>query len=185
MKIERLLPDYCWHGTCLTVRETAGDGYAELILQLPMDGVLFQYNPNVQFVFKNRKRADGIVFYPLTDGSWGMLLIELKRTVNIGNKWQDIKSQWHGAWLHGIAIAAVLGIRLAERVEVMVAYRKHNMGSQLPDPILLKQNINESAQAQTEWITGKVNMPELGQIILHRQQLDELTGIGRYAFVCD
>jgi len=182
MQIERLLPDYCWQGTSLTVREMAEDGYAELILQLPKDGLLLQYKPNLQYVFKNRKRADGIVFYPVNDGTWGMLLVELKRTVNSGNKWQDIKSQWHGAWLHGIAIAAVLGIKLAGRVEVMVAYRHHHMGAQLPDPILLKQNINDTTQAQTEWVTGQVNLPELGQTILHRQPLDEVTGIGHYAF---
>jgi len=182
MKIDRLFPDYCWQGTSLTVREMAEDGYAELVLQLPKNGLLLQYKPNLQFVFKNRKRADGIVFYPVGDTAWGMLLVELKRTVNSGKKWQDIKLQWHGAWLHGIAIAAVLGIRLAGRVEVMVAYRNHHMGAQLPDPILLKQNIDDATQAQTEWATGKVDLPELGQINLHRQQLDEVTGIGQYAF---
>jgi hypothetical protein len=63
-----------------------------------------------------------------------------------------------------------------------MAYRNHHMGAQLPDPILLKQNIDDSTPAQTEWVTGKVNLPELGQIILRRRQLDEATGIGQYAF---
>jgi hypothetical protein len=64
-----------------------------------------------------------------------------------------------------------------------MAYRNHPMGPQLPDPILIKQNIDDSTLAQTEWVTGKVNLPELGQIILRRRRrrLDEATGIGQYA----
>jgi hypothetical protein len=182
MKVDRLLSAYCWQGTSLTVREMAEDGYAELVLQLPKDGLLLQYKPNLQFVFKNRKRADGIVFFPVNDKAWGVLLVELKRAVNSGNKWQDIKLQWHGAWLHSVAIAAVLGITLAGRVEVMVAYRNHHMAEQLPDPILLKLNIADATLAQVEWASGRVNLPELGPTTLHRQQLDEVTGIGHHVF---
>lgn len=181
MKTERINPAYFWRGSNLTVREMAEDGFAELALQLPQDSLLLQYKPNLQFIFKNQKRADGIVFFPVNDTAWGLLLVELKRTVNSGQKWQDIKLQWHGAWLHAVAIAAVLGIKLSGRVEVMVAYRAHHMGDQMPDPILLKQNTNGANQAQTEWRTGSVHLSEVGHVTLHRQQLHHETGKGSYA----
>ncbi|MDP2770607.1 MAG: hypothetical protein Q8O81_12340 [Giesbergeria sp.] len=64
-----------------------------------------------------------------------------------------------------------------------LAYRNHHMGDQMPDPVLLKQNIAGANQAQTDWATGFVNLPDVGRVALHRQQLDEATGMGRYAFV--
>jgi len=182
LKIDRLIPDYYKQGTNLPVYEMTEDGYAELLLELPESSLLLQYKPNLKFIFKNSKRADGIVFFPFEKGAWGLLLVELKRSVNSTGKWEEIKLQWHGAWLHGLAIAGVLGIKLSERVDVMVAYRTHHMGENMPDPILLKQNIHQAPAAQTEWITGFVNLPDLGRVRLHRQQLDQQTGKGSYAF---
>jgi hypothetical protein len=182
MQIDRLKPEYCKQGKHLHVYETTDDGYADLLLELPEGSLLLQYKSNLNFIFKNPKRADGIIFFPLETGVWGLLLVELKRSVKSAGKWQDIKQQWHGAWLHGLAIAGVLGIKLADRVEVMVAYRTHHMGSQMPDPILLKLNTQHATEAQAEWQTGEVVLPELGPVKLHRQALDPVTGQGCYAF---
>lgn len=175
MKLERFQADCFSQGATLTVKEMAEDGFAELSITLPAAGVLFQYKPNLQFVFRNRKRADGILFYPADSTTWHVLLIELKRTVSSG-KWGDIKLQWHGAWLHAQALAAVLGIRLSDQVEVVAGYRDHRMAENMPDPILLKAGGSAWA-AHHEWAQGRAELDELGPTRLHRQVLDE-NGLG-------
>jgi len=72
---------------------------------------------------------------------------------------------------------------VSKGMTLMVAYRKHHMGDNLPDPILLKQNINSALQTQTEWNEGLVDLAEVGQVRMHRQPLDISTGTATYAFV--
>lgn len=181
MNLQRFQNEHFWQGQVLQIKETTEEGYALLELHLPEDAVLFQYKQQVQFIFSNRKRADGIVFFQDGDDQWGMLLVELKRSVNSG-KWDSIKQQWHGAWLHATAIAAVLGIRLSGRVEVMVAYRQQHMGDASPDPVLLKGNIENMATTHSEWMTGLVDLEDAGTVRLHQQALDVSTGTGSYTF---
>lgn len=180
MKIERIQADYFSQGASLTVKEMAEDGFAELALLLPQNGLLLQYNSNIQFIFKNRKRADGIVFFPDNKGVWVVLLVELKKTVTPKN-WDAIKLQWHGAWLHAIALAAVLDIKLSGQVEVMAGYRQHKMGSNMTDPILLKSG-GSVFNADCDWHAAKVQLPEVGHVTLHRCQLDA-QGYGSFALI--
>lgn len=180
MKIDRIQPEYYQQGSSLTVKEMVEDGFAELELKLPKDGVLFQYKQQIQFVFQNRKRADGIVFYPDGKGTWAVLLVELKRTVNTG-KWESIKLQWHGAWLHSIALAAVLDIKLSGRVDVMAGYREHVMDANMTDPILLKVRGSDFI-ANSEWRIGIVQLQDVGSVAFHRCQLNE-QGLGEFFVV--
>lgn len=181
MNLQWFQSDCFWQGKVLQVKETTDEGYALLDLHLPKDGILFQYKQQVQFIFSNRKRADGIVFFQDGDDQWGTLLVELKRSLNTG-KWDSIKQQWHGAWLHATAIAAVLGIRLSGRVDVMVAYRQQHMGDASPDPVLLKRNIDNMVTTHSEWMKGLVDLEDVGPVRLHQQALDAATGTGCYTF---
>jgi hypothetical protein len=179
MKLDRVVSDYFNCGTELIVKETAEDGEAHLTLRFSQEAVLFQYKPNIQFVFANRKRADGIIFLPDGKGKWNLLLIELKRS--IGNStWELIKKQWHGAWLHAIALAGVLEITLTGRVKVMAGYRQAKLGDENADPILLKSG-GAALTANHEWKSGTVPVAELGQVSLHRCQLNE-HGLGEFSF---
>lgn len=180
MQIDRLLPGYYCSDSSLTVFEMAEDGCVKLELHLRTGDLLLQYKSNIQFVFKNLKRAGGIVFFEAVTRSWNMLFVERKRKVNDGQKWQDIKSQWHDAWLHGIALAAMLGIQLAGRVDVLLDYLHHHMGYQLPNFVLLKQNIHQANRAQMECLVRKVNLPALGEVVLHHKQLVAATSTGQY-----
>lgn len=180
MKLDRVISEYVRQGVELVVKETAEDGMADLTLKLPRESLLFQYKPNIQFVFSNRKRADGILFLPDGKGKWSLLLVELKRTVGSGN-WESIKLQWHGAWMHAIALAAVLEIVLTDQVEVMVGYRQAKLGGENTDPILLKSE-GATLTAHREWDLANLELVELGKVVFHRCQLNK-HGLGEFSFV--
>lgn len=179
MKLDRIDPNYVKHGLKLVVEETTDEGFAELTIALPADSLLFQYKQQIQFVFSNRKRADGIVFSPDGEGRWNLLLVELKKTVGAKN-WESIKQQWHGAWLHAIALAGVLELELSGRVEVMAGYRKNVLGQNATNPVLLKSP-GDFLEANTEWCNERVCLPELGITRLYRCELNE-QGLGEYEY---
>ena len=79
----------------IVVRETEESGEAELTLHLARNGVLFQYPHNNNFIFSNKKRADGILFLQ-RENDWEVMIVELKKTVK-AKEWMKIKEQWHGA----------------------------------------------------------------------------------------
>ena len=107
-----------------------------------------------------------------------MTLIELKKQVTFG-KWPQIKQQWHGAWLHALAIAGVLEISLTEKVQCVVGYRTEKLGQNNPDPILLKAH-SGSQSTLREWETNSAELHELGQVQFMPVQLDE-NGYGEVA----
>lgn len=176
MKLDRFQPETYQHGKHLTARESSDRGRAELTIRLDGEGVLFQYNANTRFIFRNQKRADGLLFCLDQPGRWSVALIELKRTVRL-KEWDTIRHQWDGAWLHALAIAAVLGVDLSSTVRCILGYRCEKLASANPDPVLLKTP--DGARAYREWHAKRVRLPELGDVgfelvLLDAQGLGEI-----------
>ncbi len=179
MKLDRLQPEAFAAGSSLTVVETKETGTAALVLSLPSESLLFQYKANATFVFRNQKRADGIVLQP-TDSGWQALLVELKRTVR-PKSWGIIKLQWVGAWHHALALAGVLEVNLTPKAELMVGYQRAVMGRATTDPILLKMTIDpvvakdqhEALVAYEEWETGQARLDDLGCLAFIKVALDD------------
>lgn len=169
MKLERVEKTAATEGTNLEVLETEESGYARLSLDLGGKGVLFQYPQNNNFVFSNKKRADGILFLQRENG-WEVLIIELKKTVKM-KEWMKIKEQWHGAWLHALALSGVLEVSFIRPPRFLVAYRKDGIDENAPDPILLKSP--ENAQAFFEWGDGRAVLNEIGEVLFEKAPLDE------------
>lgn len=178
MKLDRLQREAFAEGRSLTIIETEETGTAALVLSLPSESILFCYKANTRFVFRNQKRADGILLQP-TDSGWQALLVELKRTVR-PNSWRTIKLQWIGAWHHALALAGVLEVNLTPKVELMVGYHRAVMGHATTDPILLKMTIDpvvaedqhDALVAYEEWETGQALLDDLGCLPFFKVALD-------------
>jgi hypothetical protein len=181
MKLDRFNRSYFEQGEALAVVENVEDGQACLLLNTYPESLLFQFPANKQYVFKNPKRADGIVFFPDGQDTWGILLVELKRTVS-SRTWEDIKLQWHGAWLHALGIAGVLELQLSGRVEVMVGYRHEKLSLDHADAILLKVPSTHAFAQMNEWAARQIELEELGSTPVHTIALDPVSGEGQYHF---
>ncbi len=173
MKRERVESTAATEGTKLVVRESEESGEAELTLHLARNGVLFQYPHNNNFIFSNKKRADGILFLQ-RENDWEVMIVELKKTVKL-KEWMKIKEQWHGAWLHALALSGVLEAPFPQPPRFLVAYRKDGIDENAPDPILLKSP--EYALAFIEWREGRAALNEIGEVTFEKAPLDE-TGRG-------
>lgn len=169
MKLERVRRTAATLGRQLVVKEAEEGGEAELTLHLTRDGVLFQYPHNIDFIFSNKKRADGILFVQ-ADKCWELLIVELKRTVR-HKEWMKIKEQWHGAWLHALALSGLLEAPFTRTPRFLVAYRKDAIGEDTPDPVLLKSP--ENALAFKEWTEGSAVLNEIGSTTFEKARLDE------------
>jgi hypothetical protein len=170
MKLERLEAEAYTSGRVLEVKETADDGKACLQLSLDRDAVLFQYPQQRSLIFANRKRADGILL-ERTEQGWQATLIELKRTVR-PSSWKKAKAQWAGAWHHALALAGVLEVRLAPEVTFILGYSIDKMGAHLPDPVLLKTDV-DTLIAYEEWQRGAVSLDDHGEVPVICVGLDE------------
>lgn len=171
MKLKRVRQASYSLGSTLVAKEQNSEGIAELTIDLQQDGVLFQFASKTQYIFSNGKRADGMLFQPEQDGNWSVTLIELKKQVKY-KEWENIKLQWHGAWLHALAIAGALEICLSDKVQGVVGYRAEKLGTNSPDPIQSKLNI-QAIKAQNEWVERKAILDEIGEISFIPVQLDE------------
>jgi hypothetical protein len=181
MKLDRFNRSCFEQGEALAVVETVEDGQARLLLKTEAKSLLFQFSANKQYIFKNPKRADGIVFFPDGPGTWGILLVELKRTVSY-RTWEDIKLQWHGAWLHALGIAGVLELQLSGRVEAMVCYRHEKLSLDHTDAVLLKVPATHAFDQMNEWSARQVELEELGSTRVHTVALDPASGEAQYQF---
>lgn len=171
MKIDRLSPETYKQGMCLSVVETEEAGQSKLEVLLPQAGVLFQYSSKIHFIFKNKRRADGILFVKSAK-RWDLFVIELKKTVK-PKEWQKIKEQWHGAWLHAMALSGVLGASLSGNIRFVVAFQNDRIIKESPNPVFLKMSGKTFPQGVVEWGKGKVVLEELGEVAFEKVQLDE------------
>jgi len=172
MKLDRVETDAATKeaaGGKLVVIEREESGEARLTLNLKCEGVLFQYSHNKSFVFSNKKRADGILFFQEESG-WKVLIIELKRTVK-AKEWSKVKEQWHGAWHHALALSGVLEAAFTRPPRFLLAYRKAGISEDSADPVLLKEP--EAALAFIEWNNGLAEIEEIGAIAFEKVPLDE------------
>ena len=169
MKRERVESTAATEGTKLVVRESEESGEAELTLHLARNGVLFQYPHNNNFIFSNKKRADGILFLQ-RENDWDVMIVELKKTVKL-KEWMKIKEQWHGAWLHALALSGVLEAPFPQPPRFLVAYRKDGIDENAPDPVLLKSP--EYTRAFIEWREGHAALNEIGEVTFEKARLDE------------
>ena len=87
----------------------------------------------------------------------------------------------HGAWLHAIALAAVLDIKLSGQEEVMAGYSQHKICSHMADPILLMAGASVF-NADCDWHDAKAQLQAAGNVTLHRSQLDT-QGYGSFALI--
>lgn len=153
MKIERIAESCYVEGTELYAEEKEETGKARVKIKLPEKGFLFQYDHRIGFVFKHKKRADGILFAK-TSEDWNLLIIEIKKTIG-SSEWKKIKEQWYGAWLHTKALSGILEISFLEKVRFVVAYEKERIIGGSADPVLLKRQIQEKypkeSKKYSEW----------------------------------
>lgn len=178
MKAARFQREAFSQGRSVKAIEKANDGFAEMTINMKTEGLLFQYSPNTRFIFSNPKRSDGILFQQEEDDRWSATLIELKRQVKL-QAWSEIKQQWHGAWLHAMAIAGAMEIRLSAKVQCVIGYRNERLGLNNPDPVLLKTNA-DSQRAYREWNARCIELDDVGKVSLTQVQLDE-NGFGEVA----
>lgn len=171
MKIDRLLPGVAEQGCCLTVAEKEPEGEAKLQINLDREGVLFRYPHDIHFVFANRKRADGILFVSGDEAAWDLCIVELKKTVK-PKEWKKIKEQWHGAWLHALALSGVLEAPLSGKITFMAACREDRIAENSPNPVLLKRG-GPDLEAYEEWQKGQALLRELGLVAFKKIDLDE------------
>jgi len=178
VKTNRLSSESYEKGSSLCVIETEETGQSTLKVELPQEGILFQYSHKIHFIFKNKRRADGILFTKSETG-WDLFVVELKKTVKT-KEWRKIKEQWHGAWLHAMALSGVLEAPLSKKIRFVVAYQNERVVQESPDPVFLKMVGRKMPQEVLEWRKNKAELDELGEVSFEKIRLDECgTGVFR------
>lgn len=179
MKIDRISKDYYSIGTELWAEEKEQTGKARIKIKLPDEGILFQYDHKIAFLFDHKKRADGIVFAKNSEG-WALFILEIKKTVG-DTEWRKIKDQWYGAWLHAKAISGILELDFPKNVSFVVAYEKERLVKESSDPILLKVQIQENRPEEgkkyLEWTQSKAELSEIGDVSFKKISLKDGEGL--------
>ncbi|SMG13598.1 hypothetical protein [Dethiosulfovibrio salsuginis] len=179
MKIDRISKDYYSIGTELWAEKKEQTGKARIKIKLPYEGILFQYDHKIAFLFDHKKRADGIVFAKNSEG-WALFILEIKKTVG-DTEWRKIKDQWYGAWLHAKAISGILELDFPKNVSFVVAYEKERIVKESSDPILLKlqtqENHPEESKKYLEWTQSKAELSEIGNVSFKKITLNDGEGL--------
>lgn len=124
-----------------------------------------------------RKCADGIV---LADASKAcvLYLIELKNAVGI-HEITKIQSQFSGAYMNFIALAAVVEAKSPDTIELIVAFKRDKIASLVAaNPSLAKPISGPEGVAVAEWLGGMMSVRGLGTLPVRKVKRDAVTGDG-------
>lgn len=112
-----------------------------------------------------QKCADGAIIEFAEDGVH-LHLVEMKSKVG-AKEWNDIKKQFHGAYLNLLAIGAVLELPAFASVTLHLAYTRDRVSPQNSTaPSMLKLPLGEPKwQGVADWIGRRVDLGGLGNLV--------------------
>ncbi|MBR1743349.1 MAG: hypothetical protein IJ733_16050 [Lachnospiraceae bacterium] len=163
--------------------ETSGEGEAELHLKLSNPCIVIRnVDKNPIKIFKNKNCADQIVFEKKEE-KWHLHIFEMKKTIN-PSKWEMIKKQFSGAFLHALAYAGVLGIDFSmENICVYTVYRRVKAVDKT-NPVKLHPGLErEVRKGLLEWENEKVDLTYIRTYFVRHKKilLDEESGKGEWS----